>query len=58
MQERHYLTPLFEAASVAIIGASERLGSIGAVLVRNMLDAGYQGRLFDSSPLSYGDLLG
>jgi acetyltransferase len=50
MQERHYLTPLFEAASVAIIGASERLGSIGAVLVRTMLDAGYQGRLFAVNP--------
>ena len=38
--ERHYLAPLFEPASVAIIGASERAGTIGAVLMRNMLDAG------------------
>jgi acetyltransferase len=50
MQERHYLTPLFEPRSVAIIGASEREGSIGAVLVRNMLDAGYKGKLFAVNP--------
>ncbi|MCK7491639.1 MAG: hypothetical protein MZW92_08050 [Comamonadaceae bacterium] len=56
MQERHYLTPLFEAASVAIIGASERAGSIGAVLVRNMLDAGYQGKLFAVNPKHEQDL--
>jgi hypothetical protein len=46
MQEKHYLTPLFEPKSVAIIGASEREGSIGAVIVRNMLEAGYKGKLF------------
>ena len=32
--DRHYLTPLFEPASVAIIGASTRAGSIGAVPAR------------------------
>jgi len=48
--ERHYLTSLFEPASVAIIGASERPGSIGAVLVRNMQDSGYKGRLFCVNP--------
>ena len=50
LQEQHYLTPLFEPRSVAIIGASERPGSVGAVLVRNMLDAGYRGRLFAVNP--------
>ncbi len=50
MQERHYLTPLFEPKSVAIIGASESPGSIGAVLVRNMIDAGYKGKLFAVNP--------
>ncbi|MGB0126180.1 MAG: bifunctional acetate--CoA ligase family protein/GNAT family N-acetyltransferase, partial [Rhodocyclaceae bacterium] len=44
------LTPLFEPRSVAVIGASERQGSIGAVLVRNMLDAGFKGKLFAVNP--------
>lgn len=46
MTERHYLTPLFEPRSVAIIGASERENSVGAVLVRNMQEAGFKGKLF------------
>jgi len=50
MQDRHYLTPLFEPRSVAIIGASEREHSIGAVLLRNMLDARYQGQIYAVNP--------
>lgn len=50
MQEQHYLTPLFEPKSVAIIGASERERSVGAVLVRNMVDSGYKGKLFAVNP--------
>ncbi|MEW6689822.1 MAG: bifunctional acetate--CoA ligase family protein/GNAT family N-acetyltransferase [Pseudomonadota bacterium] len=47
---RHYLTPLFEPASVAIVGASERQGSVGAVLVENMLAAKYRGTLAAVNP--------
>ncbi len=47
---RHYLAPLFEPASVAIIGASERAGTIGTVLMRNMLDAGFSGKIFPVNP--------
>ena len=47
---RHYLTPLFEPASVAIIGASTRPGAIGTVLVENMSAAGYRGDLFAVNP--------
>src|SRR5574340_347152 len=50
MQEQHYLTPLFEPRSVAVIGASERDQSVGGVLLRNMLEAGYKGRLFAVNP--------
>lgn len=46
----HYLSPLFEPASVAVIGASERAGTVGALLMRNMLDAGFSGRLFAVNP--------
>jgi len=47
---RHYLTPLFEPQSVALIGASEREGSIGAVLVANMRAAQYRGALYAVNP--------
>ncbi|MEO8719177.1 MAG: acetate--CoA ligase family protein, partial [Burkholderiales bacterium] len=50
LSERHYLTPLFEPASVAVIGATERAGAVGAVLIRNMLEAKYRGALFGVNP--------
>lgn len=50
MKEKHYLTPLFEPRSVGIVGASETPGSIGSVLFRNMLDAGFKGRLYPINP--------
>ncbi|MBX3664161.1 MAG: bifunctional acetate--CoA ligase family protein/GNAT family N-acetyltransferase [Burkholderiales bacterium] len=50
LPDRHYLTPLFEPASVAIIGATERAGAIGAVLVENMRAARYRGALFAVNP--------
>jgi acetyltransferase len=50
LSERHYLTPLFEPGTVAIVGATERAGAVGAVLVRNMLEAKYQGALFAVNP--------
>lgn len=48
--EQHYLKPLLEPASIAIIGASETEGSVGAILARNMLDMDYSGRLFFVNP--------
>lgn len=48
--EQHYLTPLFEPKSIAIIGASETQGSVGATLVRNIIDGGYKGKLFLVNP--------
>ena len=50
LPDRHYLTPLFEPVSVAIIGATERAGAIGAVLVQNMCAARYRGALFAVNP--------
>jgi len=50
LSRRHYLTPLFEPESVAIVGASEKVGKVGEVLVSNMLAAGYRGRLFAVNP--------
>lgn len=48
--EQHYLSTLFEPRSIAIVGASERPGSVGETLVRNILDGGFTGRLFYVNP--------
>ena len=48
--EQHYLTSLFEPKSIAIVGASETEGSIGTILVRNIIDGGFKGRLFFVNP--------
>ena len=50
MKEKHYLTPLMEPRSVGVIGASERESSLGNVLIRNMLDSAFKGRLFAINP--------
>ncbi len=50
MQEQHYLTPLFEPKSVAVIGGSESEDSVGATVVRNLLEAGYGGKVFAVNP--------
>ena len=47
---RHYLVPLFEPGAVAIVGASERAGSVGSVLISNMLSAGFRGPLYAVNP--------
>ncbi|HEX9686401.1 MAG TPA: GNAT family N-acetyltransferase [Burkholderiales bacterium] len=47
---RHYFAPLLEPESVAIIGASERKGSVGSVLIENMRAAGYRGQLYAVNP--------
>ncbi|MCX7896620.1 MAG: bifunctional acetate--CoA ligase family protein/GNAT family N-acetyltransferase [Rhodocyclaceae bacterium] len=48
--DRHYLSSLFEPRSIAIVGASERAGSIGEVLVRNLIDGGFTGQLYFVNP--------
>ncbi|WP_332675270.1 bifunctional acetate--CoA ligase family protein/GNAT family N-acetyltransferase [Aromatoleum sp.] len=50
MKEKHYLSPLLEPKSVGVIGASERESTLGNVVIRNMLNAGFRGRLFAVNP--------
>jgi len=50
MYEKHYLTGLFEPQAVAVIGASERAGAIGGIVLRNLLEAGYRGKLHAVNP--------
>ena len=50
LSERHYLTSMFAPQSVALIGASERPGSVGAALLANVRAANYRGALFAVNP--------
>ena len=50
MQNTHYLKPLLEPLAVAVIGASEKDGSIGHVIFRNILSGGYKGKLWAINP--------
>jgi acetyltransferase len=44
------ITPIFEAGSVALIGASEREGSLGTVVLKNLVDAGFDGPIYPVNP--------
>jgi len=44
------IAPFFEARSVAVIGASERAGSLGAVVFANILAAGFEGPVYPVNP--------
>jgi len=46
----HYLSSLFKPASVAVIGASEEPRSVGHLIFRNLIDAGYRGQLHAVNP--------
>ena len=47
---RHSLDPLFRPASVAIIGASTTPGSIGSILVKNLLANPFDGVVYPVNP--------
>jgi len=44
------LRQLFAPKSVALVGASERPGSVGATVLRNLLDGGFAGMLYPVNP--------
>jgi acetyltransferase len=48
--EQHYLRDLFEPKSIAVIGASDKPGSIGHSVLRNLIDTGYPGKLYLVNP--------
>ena len=43
---KHYLNKLFEPASVAVFGASDRQGAVGNLVFRNMIEGGFKGDVF------------
>ena len=44
------LDKIFKPESVAVIGASEKEGSIGSVLVENLIQGGFQGKVYPVNP--------
>ena len=44
------LDALFEPSTIALVGASNRPGSVGAVLARNLFDGGFQGPILTVNP--------
>jgi acyl-CoA synthetase (NDP forming) len=43
---------IFSPKAIAIVGATNRPGSVGLAVFRNLLDAGYQGVLYPVNPKS------
>jgi len=46
----HYLTALFTPEKIALFGASDRENSVGGVVFRNLLSAGFEGKIFAINP--------
>lgn len=49
-QSKSTVANLLNPQSIAIIGASEKVGSLGRTLVHNMLGAGFEGRIYPIHP--------
>jgi len=47
----HYLASLFTPSSVALFGASNRADSVGGIVLHNLLNSGYGGRVYAINPL-------
>ena len=48
---QHYLSTMFEPASVAVFGASERRDSVGKLVFMNMIESGFKGQVFPVNPM-------
>ncbi len=46
MRRTHALDPLFTPASIAVVGASNKEGKVGFLVVRNLLDSGFEGPIY------------
>ena len=47
---KHYLHKVFEPASVAVVGASEREGSVGKQILKNIIEYGFKGDVYPVNP--------
>lgn len=44
------LDTLFHPASVAVVGASDRPGSVGLAVMHNLVDSGFEGPVYPINP--------
>ena len=44
------LDKIFQPKSIAVVGASERKGSVGAALMHNLIERGFSGQIFPINP--------
>ncbi|MFQ5710490.1 MAG: acetate--CoA ligase family protein [Candidatus Geothermarchaeales archaeon] len=51
------LNRMFNASSVAVIGASSEQGKVGYSVVKNMVDGGYKGKIYPVNPSRVGEVL-
>jgi len=49
-QRRHPLDPILAPKSVALIGATENVGSVGRTMMENLTAKGFQGKLYPINP--------
>ena len=47
---QHYLSALFTPQSIAIFGAEDACESLGSFVFRNLIDAGFRGKIYPISP--------
>ena len=50
MSGEHYLKSLFEPRTVALVGATEKPGKVGALVAANLRDARFAGRIYGVNP--------
>lgn len=50
MQQQGFLAPLFNPASIAVVGASTKKKNPGNMILSNLLEAGFKGKIFPIHP--------
>lgn len=53
----YHLEKIFDAGSVAVIGASPTQGTIGHAIIKNLMEGGFEGRILPVNP-KYSDIEG
>ena len=48
--KKHFLHKVFEPQSIAIVGASDRDGSVGKLILQNILASGFAGKIYPVNP--------
>lgn len=49
-EKERQMSKIFSPTSIAVIGASQKLGSIGNMVVQNLVDSKFSGLLFPINP--------